>query len=193
MKGNDCCSLHRPAVSTSLHELIDQGIRFPTIYCDPPWRYQNTASRAAAENHYATMSCDDIKRLPVCELATDNAHLHLWTTTSFIREALALIDSWGFEYKSCLVWIKDQIGMGNYWRISHEYLLLGVRGSLRFRDRSQQSWVGARRSLHSRKPGVFRHLIERVSPGPYLELFGREEIPGGDWTVFGDQVVRCHW
>ena len=151
MTSNDCLLIH-PSIVTSLHELIGRGLHFPTIYCDPPWRYENTASRAAAESHYPTMSFDDIRRLPVSELATGNAHLHLWTTTSFVREALALIDSWGFEYKSCLVWIKDQIGMGNYWRISHEYLLLGVRGSLRFRDRSRPSWVGARRTGHSRKP-----------------------------------------
>ena len=83
----------------------------------------------------------------------------------------------GFTYKSGLVWIKDQMGMGNYWRISHEYLLLGIRGQLGFRSHRQRSWVGARRSIHSRKPGIFRHLVECVSPGPYLELFGREEIP----------------
>jgi len=105
------------------------------------------------------MPFDDIKRLPVGELAAKNAHLHLWATSSFLREALALIDAWGFEYKSCLVWIKDQIGMGNYWRMSHEYLRLGVRGSLRFRNRSRPSWVGARRNGHRRKPGVFRRVL----------------------------------
>lgn len=192
MKSDDCPVL-RPSVVENLDELIRRNVRYPTIYCDPPWRYDNTASRAAAENHYGTMPFDDIERLPIGELADKNAHLHLWATSSFLREALELIDAWGFKYKSCLVWIKDQIGMGNYWRISHEYLLLGVRGSLRFRDRSRPSWVGARRNGHSRKPGVFRHLVEQVSPGPYLELFGREEIPGGMWTVFGNEVDARYW
>jgi N6-adenosine-specific RNA methylase IME4 len=81
------------------------------------------------------------------------------------------------EFKSCLVWVKDEIGMGNYWRVSHEFLLLGVRGSLTFRDRTVPSWIQASRTVHSRKPGLVRMLIERVSPGKYLELYGREDGP----------------
>jgi hypothetical protein len=78
----------------------------------------------------------------------------------------------------------------HYWRVSHEYLLLGVRGNLPFRDRTCRSWISARRTIHSRKPFAFRELIERVSPGPYLELYGREEHPGTQWTVYGNQVER---
>lgn len=182
-----------PLAVASLDELLKRELRFPTIYCDPPWQYEFTASRAAAENHYRTMPIDDIAALPVAELASRNAHLHLWATSSFLREAFTIMDAWGFTYKSGLVWIKDQVGMGHYWRISHEYLLLGVRGNLRFRDRSQMSWRCAPRGAHSRKPGVFRHLVEQVSPGPYLELFGREEVPDGNWTVFGDEVETRYW
>jgi N6-adenosine-specific RNA methylase IME4 len=101
-----------------------------------------------------------------------------------------VIDAWGFHFKSCLVWIKDEIGMGNYWRVSHEFLLLGVRGQLTFRDRTVRSWVQAHRTTHSRKPGVVRALIESVSPGPYLELYGREELPNSAWTVYGNQIER---
>lgn len=183
----------RPLVVGSLNELVRLKLKYPTIYCDPPWPYDNRASRAAAENHYRTMPLEEIAALPVGKLAAKNAHLHLWTTNSFLQEALELMATWGFGYRSGLVWIKDQLGMGNYWRISHEYLLLGVRGSLRFRDQSQPSWVCAQRSSHSRKPGVFRHLVEKVSPGPYLELFGREEVPDGSWTVFGDEVEPRYW
>jgi len=183
----------RPLAVSHLNELVDRKLRFPTIYCDPPWRYGNTASRAAAENHYRTMSIEEIAKLPIKLLAADNAHLHLWTTSSFLREALEIMDAWGFAYKSGLVWIKDQMGMGNYWRISHEYLLLGIRGQLGFRSHRQRSWVGARRSIHSRKPGIFRHLVECVSPGPYLELFGREEVPDGLWTVYGNEIEPRYW
>ena len=109
-----------PLTVTDLHELVRRGLRFPTIYCDPPWRYKNEASRGAAENHYHTMSTFEIISLPVQQLATDNAHLHLWTTSSFLRESFEIMDAWGFAYKSGLVWVKDQMGMGNYWRISHE-------------------------------------------------------------------------
>jgi N6-adenosine-specific RNA methylase IME4 len=101
-----------------------------------------------------------------------------------------VIRAWGFRYKSCLIWIKPQLGMGNYWRVSHEYLLLGVRGGLLFRDRTCRSWLLARRSVHSRKPFAFRALVEQVSPGPYLELYGREEHPSTDWTIYGNQVER---
>jgi N6-adenosine-specific RNA methylase IME4 len=172
----------------SLHKLVEQGRRFPTIYADPPWPYENEASRAAAVNHYPTMPIDDICAEPVHHLAEDNAHLHLWTTNAFLREALDVIDAWGFRFKSCLIWIKDEIGMGNYWRISHEFLLLGVRGQLTFRDRTMRSWIQAHRTRHSRKPGIVRTLVESVSPGPYLELYGREELPNSAWTVYGNQV-----
>jgi len=174
----------------SLSELVAQGQKFPTIYADPPWDYDNAASRAAAVNHYPTMSVDEICAEPVKELADENSHLHLWTTNGLLREAFDVIDAWGFKYKSCLVWIKGDIGMGNYWRVSHEYLLLGVRGSLTFQDRTLPSWVKADRTIHSRKPGIVRTLIERASPGPYLELYGREDLHDSAWTVYGNQVER---
>lgn len=174
--------------ATSLGELVAQGRKFPTIYADPPWQYENRASRAAAENHYPTMSLVEICAEPVRELAADNAHLHLWTTNGFLPEAFEVIKAWGFTYKSCLVWVKDEMGMGNYWRVSHEFLLLGVRGSLTFRSRKESSWIQAQRTCHSRKPGVVRALIEKVSPGPYLELYGREELPDSAWTVYGNRV-----
>ena len=151
---------------------------------------QEHGRAAAAENHYRTITLETICNEPVRHLAADHAHLHLWTTNAFLREAFDVLRAWGFRYKSCLVWIKPQIGMGNYWRVSHEYLLLGVRGHLPFRDHTCRSWLMARRTVHSRKPFPFRELIERVSPGPYLELYGREEQPNAGWTVYGNQVER---
>ena len=180
----------RPSIVRNLDVLIASGTKYATIYADPPWPYTNTAARGAAENHYRTLSLETIRSQPVNELSADQAHLHLWTTNAFLRAAFDVIRAWGFHYKSCLVWVKPQIGMGNYWRVSHEYLLLGVRGNLPFRDRTCKSWLLARRAAHSRKPFPFRELIERVSPGPYLELFGREEQPNTGWTVYGNQVER---
>lgn len=174
----------------TLEELLERERTFPTIYADPPWAYKNVASRAAAENHYQTMPTREICRLPISDLSEPNAHLHLWTTNGFLQDAFDVLDAWGFEFKSCLVWVKDEIGMGNYWRVSYEFLLLGVRGRLTFADRTMPSWLQAPRTVHSRKPGVIRSLIERVSPGPYLELFGREELLNSQWTVFGNQVER---
>lgn len=175
---------------SSLQTLVDEGRKFPTVYADPPWPYTNEASRAAAINHYPVMGLDQIRSEPVSKLAADDAHLHLWTTNAFLREAFEVIEAWGFTFKSCLVWVKNELGMGNYWRVSHEFLLLGVRGSLTFRDRTLPSWLLAERTSHSHKPARIRILIERVSIGPFLELYGREELPNSNWTVYGNQIEK---
>jgi N6-adenosine-specific RNA methylase IME4 len=186
--------MHTPAdnvegVTESLQSLIDDGKKFGTVYADPPWRYGNSATRASADGEYSnTMSMEEICAEPVAELTTDPAHLHLWTTNGFLREAFDVIDAWGFTYKSCMVWVKPQMGIGNYWRVSHEFLLLGVKGGLVFDDHAQMSWVQADRTRHSRKPRVVRERIEKVSPGPYLEMYGREIVD--DWTVYGNQVEK---
>ena len=178
----------RPKTTDNLHDL--KPLKWPSILADPPWRYENTASRAAAQNHYPTMSLAEICSEPVAELAAENAHLHLWSTNAHIESAFKVIRAWGFEYKSCLVWVKPTIGMGNYWRVSHEFLLFAVRGNLPFRCNDKRSWVIHPRESHSRKPFCFRSLIEQVSPGPYLEMYGREELHSGEWTVYGNNVER---
>ena len=183
-------ALRQPSIATDLAELQRLQIRYATVYADPPWEYNNTSSRGAAANHYPTMPLKRICEEPIAALAADSAHLHLWTTNAFLRDAFDVMTAWGFTYKSCLIWVKPQMGMGNYWRVSHEFLLLGVRGSLPFRDNTCRSWLLHRRSVHSRKPYAIRQLIEQVSPGPYLELYGREEIPNSNWTVYGNQVER---
>ncbi len=175
-------------VTRHLAALSARGLRFGTVYADPPWAYQNTAARGAAEDHYRTMSLEDICGLAVRPLLAPNAHLHLWTTTAFLNDAFAVIRAWGFTYKSCFVWVKPLIGCGNYWRLAHEFLLLGVRGRTPFRDKTQRSWQEFTRGRHSGKPERLRAIIERVSPGPYLELFGRKPVDG--WVVFGDTIDR---
>jgi N6-adenosine-specific RNA methylase IME4 len=164
------------------------GEKFGTVYADPPWRYGNQATRAATDDHYGTMSVADLCEMPVAELVADDAHLHLWTTNGFLRQAFELIDAWGFEYRSTFVWVKPQMGIGNYWRVSHEFLLLGIRGDAkRFATRNEMSWRSVKRGRHSAKPAEFRQMVERNSPGPYLELFGRTTEPG--WVVYGNQVA----
>lgn len=175
-------------VTDDLQSLIDAGLKFGTIYADPPWRYSNTSTRANVEGLYAgTMSAAEVCNMPVKELAADDAHLHLWTTNAFLREAFDVIDAWGFEYRSLFVWCKPQMGIGNYWRVSHEFLLLGIRGDAkRFAEHNHMSWGVIDRGEHSAKPDEVRGIIEKVSPGPFLELFGRQPIAG--WQVFGNQV-----
>lgn len=173
---------------SDLETLIDRGLKFGTIYADPPWQYGNQGTRASTGNHYEGMSVEEIAALPIDKLAADNAHLHLWTTNAFLFDCKKIMENWGFEYKSCLVWVKPQMGIGNYWRVSHEFMLLGIRGQCPFMDRSQMSWVQESRTKHSSKPETIRKMIEVVSPGPYLELFGRRIADG--WVVWGDQIER---
>lgn len=182
--------VEKPETFRSLTKLIEAGRKFRTIYADPPWEYDKTVGRGAANHHYRTMSLKAICAEPVAQLVEREAHLHLWTTNGFLREAFEVMEAWGFRYKSCFIWVKPQLGTGNYWRVSHEFLLLGIRGGLPFGNRCQRSWLEAARTEHSRKPGIVRCLIEKVSPGPYLELFGREEIHEPAWTVYGNQVER---
>lgn len=172
-----------------LAELAAAGRRFPTIYADPPWSYDDKGTRGTTENHYETMDLDAIRALPVGELAAPDSHLHLWATSPLLPEALSVIEAWGFRYVSSLVWLKsNRLGLGHYWRVSHELLLLGVRGSLEFCDHSVKSYFEAPGAAHSQKPEEARALVERVSPGPWLELFGRAAVPG--WVVWGNQVPR---
>lgn len=174
-------------VVEDLHELVRRGLTFGTLYVDPPWQYDQKP-RGAAEHHYETMALDELKRLPVEKLARPDCHLHLWATHSFYEAALSVMSAWGFSYRSLFVWVKPQLGMGHYWRSSAEFLLLGIRGSAPFRDRSIPNWMCVPRGKHSEKPQVIRKLVELVSPGPYLELFGRQDVPG--WVVFGNEVTR---
>lgn len=170
-----------------LNALVRTGEKFGTIYADPPWLYDNQATRAATGNHYGGMTVDELCALPVRELAADDAHLHLWTTNGFIFECPRIFAAWGFEFRSSFVWAKPQMGIGNYWRNSHEFLLTAIRGDAkRFNDRSLMSWLECDRGRHSAKPEQVRHFIERASPGPRLELFARGGAEG--WTVFGNQL-----
>ncbi len=163
------------------------GKKFGTIYADPPWAYGNQGTRASTGNHYSTMSIADICDMPVRDLTADCAHLHLWTTNSFLREAFEVVDAWGFEYKSCAVWCKPQMGIGNYVRVSHELVMIAVKGDCKsFKKKNVMSWFSRPRTKHSAKPDYWRKVVEENSPGPYLELFGREQIPG--WTIYGNQI-----
>lgn len=174
---------------SDLSELVTRGLRYGCIYADPPWAYSNKATRANVENEYkSTMTVDEICQEPVEQLAADDCHLHLWTTNAFIFDAKRVMEAWGFEYKSCFVWVKPQMGIGNYWRVSHEFMLLGIRGKPEFRRRDCMSWGQFDRTAHSKKPRDIRRLVESVSSGPYLELYGREAVE--NWMVYGNEVSK---
>jgi len=179
-----------PDVTDGTHTDLAQlnGQKFGTIYADPPWRYSNQVTRAATDNHYKTMSVEEICAMPVASLAADKAHLHLWTTNAFIFECPKIMEAWGFEFRSTFVWVKPSMGIGNYWRNSHEIMLLGIRGGQTAISRSEMSWIECGRGAHSSKPQQVRERSQRLSPGPYLELFGRRSIPG--WHVFGNEIIE---
>ena len=173
---------------TNLPDLVAAGHRFSTIYADPPWSFRDRAARGAANNHYPTMITEQIAAEPVAQLAADESRLHLWCPSALFPDALNVIEAWGFEYRSSFVWVNPQMGVGHYWRVSHELMLLGTRKNTPFCDHSQRSWIELDRNGRSAKPEEVRSLVERVSLRPYLELYGRSVPPNQGWTVYGNQV-----
>lgn len=172
--------------------------KFRTFIADPPWRYGNTSTRGNAAKEYGTMSTEELCALDIVpSVAEDDAHLYLWVTSSHLPDGLEVMAAWGFEYKTYLVWVKPQIGMGNYFRVSTELILFGVRGNLRTQARDIRNYFTVSRGKHSQKPDQFRDIVERASTGPYMELFSRcyaEQTLGcvcpkcgRGWTVWGNQ------
>jgi N6-adenosine-specific RNA methylase IME4 len=165
--------------------------RFPVILADPPWHFDNETSgvERAAGNHYPTMALDEICALPVKGLATDSAALFLWTTAPHLQEAFQVIEAWGFNYKSNIVWVKDRLGLGYYVRNQHELLLIATRGDMPAPPPSRRppSVIQVAKREHSRKPDEAYELIERMYPDlPKIELFARGNRDG--WTAWGNQA-----
>lgn len=159
-------------------------VEFSAVVIDPPWRYDNVATRGAAEDHYPTMSQADLAALELP--AADDSHLYLWVTNGFLREGFDLIDAWGFTYKTVLTWCKPQIGMGNWFRNATEHVLFGVKGKLPTQRNDVSTWFVADRTRHSAKPESFYDLVESCSPGPYLEMFARRRRLG--WHTWGNEA-----
>jgi len=178
------------------------GHKFGTILADPPWRFANRTGKVAPEHRrlgrYETLSFDEIAALPVAEFLDDVAHCYLWVPNALLPYGLATMESWGFEYKTNLIWHKirkdggpDGRGVGFYFRNVTEIILFGVRGkNARTLDpgRSQVNFIATRKREHSRKPDEQYQIIESCSRGPYLEMFGRGLRRG--WMVWGDQAVK---
>lgn len=178
------------------------GRRFGTLLADPPWQFQNRTGKVAPEHkrlsRYGTLSLDDIKALPVADAAADVSHLYLWVPNALLAEGLSVMQAWGFQYKSNLVWHKirkdggpDGRGVGFYFRNVTELILFGVRGkSARTlaAGRRQVNFLATRKREHSRKPDEQYKIIESCSPGPFLELFARGAQEG--WVSWGNQATE---
>lgn len=162
--------------------------KFKTILVDPPWDVQQKGGRGA-DAYYDVLNVDQIKTLPVSELAEADSHLWLWVTNATLRAGYDVIESWGFVPRSPLTWIKPRFTLGMYLRNATEHLLFATRGKAPVAFRSQPTWFFAPLQDHSHKPEEQFAIIERVSPGPYLELFARREPPSdADWSVWGAEV-----
>lgn len=174
--------------------------RFGTILIDPPWRFTNRTGKVAPEHkrlrRYETMSFDEIGEMPVGDVAKPKSHLYMWCPNALLLEGLQIMKTWGFEYKTNIVWYKirkdggpDGRGVGFYFRNVTEILLFGVKGRLRTLSpgRTQVNIVLSRKREHSRKPDEIYGVIESCSPGPFLELFAREKV--ARWTQWGDELA----
>ncbi|HEY5329278.1 MAG TPA: MT-A70 family methyltransferase [Acidobacteriaceae bacterium] len=178
------------------------GKRFGTILADPPWQFQNRTGKVAPEHarlsRYSTLTLAEIKSLPVVHAAAPICHLYLWVPNALLPDGLEVMKSWGFQYKSNIIWHKirkdggsDGRGVGFYFRNVTELILFGVRGkNARTLDpgRSQVNYLSSRKREHSRKPDEQYPLIERCSRGPFLELFARGGRP--NWTSWGNQAME---
>lgn len=176
------------------------GRTFKTIVADPPWQFQNRTGKVAPEhrrlNRYSTMSLDEIKTLPVSNVAEEKSHLYLWIPNALLPEGLQVMSAWGFEYKANIVWEKvrkdgepDGRGVGFYFRNVTELLLFGIKGRSNRTlapARSQVNLIRTMKREHSRKPDEIFPIIEACSPGPYLEMFARGNREG--WTLWGNQA-----
>jgi N6-adenosine-specific RNA methylase IME4 len=191
--------IERKDVAEDLRTFVN-GRRFGTILADPPWQFQNRTGKVAPEHarlsRYSTMSLQEIKALPVVHAAAPVCHLYLWVPNALLPEGLEVMKSWGFQYKSNIMWHKirkdggsDGRGVGFYFRNVTEIILFGVRGKnarTLAPGRSQVNYISSRKREHSRKPDEQYPLIEQCSWGPFLELFAR----GGrtNWTSWGNQA-----
>lgn len=173
--------------------------KFGTILADPPWKFDNRTGKMAPEHkrlfRYQTMTNEEIINLPVKQLALPQSHLYLWVPNALIALGLQVMEAWGFTYKTNLIWYKvrrdggpDRRGVGFYFRNVTEIVLFGVRGNLRtFQPgRTLPNIIISMKREHSRKPEQLYSIIEKCSPGPYLELFNR--VPREGWVCWGDQT-----
>lgn len=176
------------------------GRRFGTVLADPPWQFQNRTGKIAPEHkrlsRYGTMTLDEIKELPVARAVAETSHLYLWVPNALLPHGLAVMQAWGFQYKSNIVWHKirkdggsDGRGVGFYFRNVTELILFGVKGKNARTlkpGRTQVNYISSRKREHSRKPEEQYKVIESCSPGPFLELFARGDRP--KWTSWGNQA-----
>lgn len=174
--------------------------KYDVIYADPPWSYRDKALAGdrGAGCKYDVMSLEDIKKLPVKDLAEEDCALFMWVTMPFLEEAFAVMRAWGFEYKTCaFTWVKQNKktdtlfwGMGNWTRANAELCLLGVRGKPKRKDAGVHSVIISHIEEHSKKPSEIRDRICKLlgcgGGLQKIELFARQTVEG--WDCWGNEV-----
>lgn len=173
---------------------MKMGVRYKTIYADPPW-YESGGGgiKRGADRHYPLMRTSEIIGMApmINELADENCHLYLWATNNHLIDAFAVMEAWGFRYITMITWVKDRAGLGQYFRGLSEHCLFGVKGRLPYKTINGKRQQGVTafvepKTVHSRKPRIMRDMIEKVSYLPYIELFARERFRG--WDAWGNEV-----
>ena len=163
---------------------------YSILYADPPWRYDFEASNSREiENQYPTLDLEDIKYPKDFPKTTGDAVLFLWATSPKLTEAMQVMGAWGFEYRTCMVWVKNKIGMGYYARQRHELLLIGRKGEPKPPEPADRpdSVIEAPRLDHSAKPPEVYNIIERMFPDrKRIELYARNKRDG--WDSWGLEV-----
>lgn len=170
---------------------------YKTVYLDPPY-YEKGGGviKRGADRHYPLMKTKDIITLlqkDIVPLIDENAHCYCWVTNNFLKDGIQVLESMGFRYVTIITWAKDRIGLGKYFRGQTEHILFGVKGKVPYKiiegiQAQGKTLVSAPRTEHSKKPHVFYELIEKVSYGPFLEVFARNTREG--WTSYGNEVNK---
>ena len=172
--------------------------KYNVIYCDPPRAYRVWSQKGngrSAESHYSTMSLEDIKALPVGDLAEKDCALFMWITFPLLNEAFNVLDAWGFTYKSvAFVWVKQNKkspslfwGMGYWTRANAELCIIATKGSPKRQSRGVHQIILSPIEEHSKKPDETRdRIVELMGDVPRIELFARQKTPG--WDVWGNEA-----
>lgn len=178
--------------------IFDTEKKYNVIYADPPWKYGDKKCNGACEHHYETMKLEDIKNLPIKELCEKDCVLFLWTTYPMLREALELIEAWGFKYKSiAFQWLKLNksgkgyfFGLGRWTRGNTEPCLLAVKGKPSRKSNSVSQLIQYPLGKHSAKPPITREKIKELmgEECKCLELFARNNVDG--WDCWGNEVGK---
>lgn len=171
---------------------IKRRRRYATVYLDPPWPERGGGKiKRGADKHYPTMTVTQITLIPIDLWAAWDCHLYLWVTNNYMKAGFDVLDAWGFRYVTTITWMKDRIGLGQYYRGLSEHCLFAVRGKIPYqltpegkRRQGVTCFYAPKSRVHSEKPAEMRRMIELVSPGPRIELFARARHQGWDGAGF---------